>query len=1099
MPHQIAATSQRLAAHPHHSAWVSASAGSGKTKVLTDRILNLLLEGCSPERILCLTFTKAAAAEMASRIRIRLGEWAILPEQELQKTLETLQNAAPSSEKILRARMLFGITLDTPGGLKIQTIHSFCQSLLKRFPLEAGLSPFFRVTDDTEHKNLIKKAFYEAMEDSQLQKLAIHFAEFSFDEFNTFILQKRDSFKDLNSKEINRALETEGLTEKILMDRLLQGIPEEQLRQALPAFQQGSPTDEKRGEDLAHFLAFSYQNRHAKHENYLSIFLTQEGEKRARLLTQKLSHSFPALGEVLEKEATRLENWTNQWNALEISSLSKAFLRYGLSFLQKYEDLKRAESLLDYEDLILKTVSLLKDPGCHWVLYKLDGGLDHILVDEAQDTSPAQWQVIREIAEEFYAGSAADPRNRTLFVVGDDKQSIYSFQGADPAVFTQMQKDLKRFAQNSSKDWQDIQLNVSFRSTPEILRAVDAVFAGSPLSSLPLQHLPFRKDAPGHVEIWPLVKKEKEDPLESWQPPLLSHSQKDAPPKQLAYLMAKTIQGWLGGKGPLSRPVKPGDILILVRRRTGFVDELIRALKTYHVPVAGIDRLWLLEGLGIQDLLKIGEFLLLPEDDLTLATVLKGPLFNFSEEDLFTLAHGRGETSLWQRLLKNERFQNTTSFLKDLLSRSESMTPFAFYSHILGSLGGRKKWQASLGPEVLDSLDEFLNLCLTFQGEKTPTLQGFIKWISEEEIELKRDLDQSDLVRIMTVHGSKGLQAPIVFLPDTTQTPTELPPFEFHGEAFLWLPPSAKDVPLTKILKQSLRAKQMEEYNRLLYVALTRAEDALYVCGWESSSQENWYTQVSQGLQRVGEEFDFLPLNEKGLRLSNLQEMVSVSDERPQIPPFLLPQWLLTPPPLESTPKLLRPSESAEKEIWGDSPFGEFGTQRGILIHRLLEFLPLVKEPERERKAFQYLNNEDVPKDLIPGMIASAQKIFQAYPDLFGSPSYAEVPIIGYMSESLLSGQIDRLIINEDHVLIVDYKTHTHVPQNITDIPNTYVRQMALYRHALTHIYPEKTILCGLLWTELPRLDLLPEALLEKHLLPLQPSLPGGDLENRVS
>lgn len=1098
MPHQLAATSQRLAAHPHHSAWVSASAGSGKTKVLTDRMLNLLLEDCSPERILCLTFTKAAAAEMASRIRVRLGEWAILPEQELQKALETLQNTTPSPEKILRARMLFGITLDTPGGLKIQTIHSFCQSLLKRFPLEAGLSPFFRVIDDTERNRLTTKAFYAAMEDSQLQKLAIHFSEPSFDEFNTFILQRRDSFKGLNFQEIDKILETTELTEKILMDRFLQGIPEERLRQALPAFQQGSPTDEKRGEDLARFLTLSHQDRYAKHENYLSLFLTQEGEKRARLLTQKLSRAFPDLGELLEKEAMRLENWTNQWNSLEISSLSKAFLKYSLSFLQNYDDLKKAESLLDYEDLILKTVALLKDPGCHWVLYKLDGGLDHILVDEAQDTSPAQWQVIREIAEEFYAGSASDPRNRTLFVVGDDKQSIYSFQGADPAVFTQMQKDLKRFAQNSSKAWQDIQLNVSFRSTPEVLAVVDAVFTGSPLSSLPLQHLPFRKEAAGHVEVWPLIKKEKENPLESWQLPLLSHSQKDAPPKQLAYLMAKTIQGWISGFGPLSRPIKPGDILILVRRRTSFVDELIRALKTYHIPVAGIDRLWLLEGLGIQDLLKIGEFLLLPEDDLTLATVLKGPLFNFSEEDLFTLAYGRGEESLWQRLLKDTSFQDTADLLKDLLVRTEFMTPFVLYSHILGPLGGRKKWQACLGPEVLDSLDEFLNLCLTFQGEKTPTLQGFIKWISEEEIELKRDLDQSDLVRIMTVHGSKGLQAPIVFLPDTTQTPTELPPFEFHGKAFLWLPPSAKDIPLTKTLKQSLRAKQMEEYNRLLYVALTRAEDALYVCGWENSAQENWYTQVIHGLQKVGEEFDFLPLNEKGLRLSRLQEKVSTGNERPQSPASFLPQWLQAPAPPEFAPKLLRPSEGEEEEIEGASPYGEFGTQRGILIHRLLEFLPLINKQEQEKKAWAYLQKEGVKESLISSMISSVQKVLKAYPDLFGSSSQAEVPVMGYVGESLLSGQIDRLIINEDHVLIVDYKTHFTVPQNINDIPSTYIRQMALYRHALAHIYPQKTILCAILWTELPRLDLLPESLMERYLLSFQPSLP-SDLENRVS
>ncbi len=1088
MPHQIAANSQCLAAHPHLSAWVAASAGSGKTKVLTDRVLNLLLEGCPPERILCLTFTKAAAAEMANRVRKRLGEWSILPPNELQNTLENLLGVVPSLEKVERARQLFSLTLDTPGGLKIQTIHGFCQSLLKRFPLEAGLTPFFEVADDTERHCLIKKASQKVFEnpllEETLNELILRFSESTLLELNSFILQGRTSFEICDPQKIDENLQTINVTEEKLLKSFLGKIPEEELKKGLFFLERGSSTDQARGKDLSDFLSLSEEKKVQNYESYLAIFLTQKGEKRACLLTQKVVLASPSLKDLLEKEAVRLENWMERRNALEISIISKAFLSYSLSFLKAYESLKKTRSLLDYDDLILKTVSLLKNPGCHWVLYKLDGGLDHILVDEAQDTNPAQWQVIRVIVEEFYANSAGDPRNRTLFIVGDGKQSIYSFQGADPAVFSQMQHDLRKFAQNSGKTWEDIDLTVSFRSTPEVLATVDAVFSSHPLSSVPLQHLPFRKEALGHVEIWPLVKEEDEDSSEPWQPSLIQRQQ-DSPQKRLAQLMAKTIQEWLSGSGPLSRPIIPGDILILVRRRTAFVDSLIRALKDHDIPVAGIDRLWLLQGIAVQDLLKIAEFLLLPEDDLTLATVLKGPLFDLSEKDLFTLAYDRDRSSLWQRLQNHKEFEAVTTFLKDLLSRVDFLTPFSLFSTILGPLGGRKKWQGRLGPEILDSLDEFLNLCLVFQEKKTPSLQGFVHWVSQEIIELKRDLDQSNQIRVMTVHGSKGSQAPIVILPDTTQPPHDVPPFEFHEKALLWLPPLAKDIPLTKRLKQKLREKQQEEYRRLLYVALTRAEDALYICGWEAGHQETWYNLVQKGLQKIGEEieFDFSPyldLKGTGWRLSSLKEREVPSYKPQKSPSFLLPQWLKSPPSLEPLPKLLRPSESEEEEPFEFSIFGAFGKQRGVLIHKLLEILPHSEESLREKTARRFLEKEGIPEDIALEMIDNAQRVFEAYPDLFGPRSQGEVPVMGRLGGSLLSGQIDRLIINEDHILLVDYKTHTHVPGQLDNIPKSYLKQMAIYQMALTQIYPQLPILCGILWTQVPRLDLLPDSLLKK-------------------
>ncbi len=915
--------------------------------------------------------------------------------------------------------------------------------------------------EDTEQAILIKEAFYTVMEDPLLSDLACRFSESTFEEVNALILQRRVDF--------------DGLTP--LPDLLGQDpydttdIPEEKLKAGLPFFQKGSPTDQERGQALAQFLSLSPEERRRWHEEYVSLFLTQKGEKRARLLTQKVAEAAPDLKELLDGEANRLERWVERQKTLEIMAVSQSFAAYAQAFLQAYAALKKSQSLLDYEDLILKTVALLKNPGCHWVLYKLDGGLDHILVDEAQDTSPTQWQVIRAIAEEFYANAAEDPRNRTLFIVGDDKQSIYSFQGADPVVFTRMRQDLRRFAQDSGKTWQDVDLNVSFRSTPEILALVDEVFPTFP------NHLAFRKDSPGHVEVWPLLAKEEEAPLEAWQPPLVQPP-KESPQKRLAQRLAQTIQGWLLGKGPLPRPVVPGDILILVRRRTTFVDTLMRALKEHNVPVAGVDRLWLLEGIGVQDLLKIGEFLLLPEDDLALATVLKGPLFSLSEEDLFALAHDRGHRSLWQCLLKNESFAEITSLLKDLLSRADFLTPFSLYSHILGPLEGRKKWQARLNAEVLESLDEFLNLCLLFQEENTPSLQGFLSWISQEVIELKRDLEQSNQVRIMTVHGSKGLQAPIVFLPDTTQPPFDLPPFGFYHNSLLWLPPSDKDIPLTRALKQELREAQYEEYRRLLYVALTRAEDALYVCGWEGSPQETWHSLVTMGIQTIGEEF------EGGWRLSSVQageELPLKTEEKPR---FLLPQWLQTPPLPEMTPKLLRPSYEEAPDTFGPSLWGEFGTQRGVLIHKLLEILPGVEERLQKKIALRYLEKEGIPEDIAQGMFASVQATLRTYPDLFGPHSQGEVPIMGYVGDSLVSGQIDRLVMNEDHILIVDFKTHGIVPKNLDDISTTYLKQMAIYKTFISTVFPVRSIWCGLLWTEAPRLDLLPDSLL-KTFMPL--------------
>ncbi len=1087
MPHKVAAHSQRLAAHPSHSAWVAASAGSGKTKVLTDRVLNLLLEGCSPERILCLTFTKAAAAEMSNRLRSRLGEWAIMPEADLEKDIETLQNQPPSQEKRERARILFSLILDTPGGLKIQTIHSFCQALLKCFPLEAEISPFFEVTNSTEQIKLIEAASCKAMNILQssgtYQSLISEFHESKFDELNNFILQERESFSNQNESTVDELLGVRNLTQQTLISQLLQGIPESDLRESVKLLHQGSASDQERAGILSGFLILSKEEKVIEHQSYLSFFLTQTGTKRSRLATKKISLINPTFTDILEREATRLENWQETWRSLEIANISKAMLNYSHLFLKSYDTLKNEKSLLDYDDLILKTSKLLKNPGCHWVLYKLDGGLDHILVDEAQDTNPAQWQVIRAIAEEFYANASTDPRQRTLFIVGDEKQSIYSFQGADPVVFTQMQKDLKEFAQNSGQAWKDVDLNVSFRSTPEILNVVDATFHSSPLTSSNLEHLPFRKDAKGHVELWPLIKKEEKKTQSAWQFEI-TKAEKESPQRQLAKIISKTIHDWLSGRHYFSRPISPGDILVLVRRRTSFVDQLIRELKDNDVPVAGLDRLWLLEGIGVQDLLKIAEFLLLPTDDLVLATILKGPLFNISENDLFTLCHERNEKTLWEKLQSTKQFHPICETLRQLLNQVDNLTPFALFNLLLGPLDGRKKWQACLGPEVLDSLDEFLNLCLDFQNKCTPTLQGFLEWIHQETIELKRDLDQTNQVRIMTVHGSKGLQAPVVFLPDTTQPPIDIPSFDFYKDTLLWLPPANKDIELTKRIKNSIKQRQQEEYKRLLYVAMTRAEDALFVSGWETPYQNNWYQLIKEGIEKVGEKFNVLnfPEQEKGWRLSSLELQTLHQPNAPIKPTFLLPSWLKRTVAPETPLETIRPSASDSNETQTDSPskLGSYGTQRGTHIHKLLEILPELPQDQRKKVSQTYFETCDLSETKREEIIRVVDNVMSTYPDLFVEASKAEVPLIGIIGNKVLSGKVDRIVFDNESILIIDYKTHKNIPPTLENIPTTYFLQLLIYKTALQEIYPSKEIQCGLLWTETPRLDIIPDSYLKK-------------------
>ncbi|MGB8841643.1 MAG: double-strand break repair helicase AddA, partial [Aliidongia sp.] len=884
-------TPQRRAADSAASIWVAASAGTGKTKVLTDRVLNLLLSGTAPGRILCLTFTKAAAAEMANRLNARLAKWAILADIELRSEIKDITGEFPGPEQYARATQLFARVLDTPGGMRILTIHAFCQSVLRRFPLEAGIPPHFEVMDERSAAELRHETRNRILEQARaapagelacaLAEILAHTREQGFAELMAALTAERGRLALLLD-------EAGGLEAYLVRLSALLGLAPSDSRTSVlgqfaeeasfagPALRRiaglliasKSVTDRDRGNALAAWLAASPQMRAAEWDIYRNQFLTQKMTPRATLATKAVLAAESSIESSLAEEQARVLAMQQRLAALVVHDASGALARFGHGFLVEYEKAKAQRALLDYDDLILATRTLLDRPGvAPWVLFKLDGGIDHILIDEAQDTNPEQWQVVAALAQDFFSGLGARDGPRTIFAVGDVKQSIFSFQRADPQEFQRMRAHFGAQIQAATQKWAAVPLEISFRSTAPVLEVVDAVFAretardGVALDGAVIRHRPWRRGHAGRVELWPLLAPDPADAGEPWVPPVVQQAE-TAPRAQLAQLIARTVAGWIKSKAELEsrgRPIRAGDILVLVRRRGGFVAELLRELKRLDVPVAGTDRMVLTSQLAVMDLMALGRFLLLPEDDLTLATVLKGPLIGLDEDQLFAVAHDR-QASLWQALRAHGApwAMAARETLSALLARADFVPPHELYAELLGAGGGRQRLIGRLGYEAVDAIDEFVNQTLAYERAHVPSLQGFLDWLDSGEAEIKRDLDAGvDQLRIMTVHGAKGLQAPIVFLPDTVAVPTRLPPLVWPTDdaAMLWAPGDGAGEPVAAAARSAAQRKRDQEYRRLLYVALTRAEDRLYICGWQSKVTKNdacWYALIRDGMAQLG-------------------------------------------------------------------------------------------------------------------------------------------------------------------------------------------------------------------------------------------------------
>lgn len=1122
----LTALRQQAASRPDVSAWVSANAGSGKTKVLVDRVLRLLLAGVKPSKILCLTFTKAAAANMSVRIFERLGTWVTMDESVLRADLEKLEGARPAPGKLKRARRLFARAIETPGGLKIETIHAFCERVLHIAPFEANVPANFEVLDDMAADILLAQARREVIAGvvtgrnhvpaGMLQRLALEIDD-GLDTIVSAALKEREllrSLMDLAEGEdapdpasritarLNAALGlTPADTEESICDEIVTGgLPQSEWLAIATTLESGLPTDKKRAAALRLAAATSDIDKPAA---YLDVFLKTDGEglKGSHFVTKSVPSD---LADRMRGEQARLERLYQRRLAVFSRERTLALLVLASAILSQVEREKQARGALDFSDLIERTSSLFARAEAAWVLYKLDAGIDHLLVDEAQDTNPAQWAILKALTSEFRAGQGAreGALPRTIFAVGDPKQSIYGFQGAAPRQFEETGNSLRSEILNAGGSFETVELTVSFRSGPGILSAVDRVFGHAEhyrglsfvSETTGTTHASARPQEPGIVEIWPLVRPSEAPDPDAWTLPV-DEIDAGAPPVRNAQRIAERVAQWIAPQ-PDGGSVKPGEVLILARSRGQAFQAVIKALKNKGVPVAGADRLMLTGHIAVMDLIAAGRAALLPQDDLNLATVLKSPLVGWSEDDLLRVAAGRdGRESLLATLASAAESGDAMAFAAlEILSIWQELAarlgPFAFYATLLGPRGGRRQLIARLGHEAGDAIDTFLARAFAFERARLPSLVTFLDEVCVDGAMVKREMEaQSGEVRVMTVHGAKGLEASHVILIDDCQKPNSTKDPKLFacetpgGEAIpVWSPRKDTHDQAVKAASEKRDALALEEHNRLLYVAMTRARHRLVIAPHIGKSPKEppataWSQMIRTSLDiddpRVTrQDEDTIVWSEGGTQEMHVPTVTYPQAAEP-------PAWLFAKAPRDAEPEPpLRPSAAGaadQRHRAQDGPFANDVRLVGTIVHALLQHLPAIPAPRRRQAGLAFLRARAArlgPKRH-EAMLDDALRIMDdpRLAPLFGLSAMAEVPLAGNLPyggdghDVPVSGQVDRLAITDEAVHLVDFKTSSRPPLSASALPGGHVSQIAIYVALLRRIVPDRPVRAYLVYT----------------------------------
>jgi ATP-dependent helicase/nuclease subunit A len=1131
---------------PDRTVWLSASAGTGKTQVLTARVLRLLLEpGVEPDQILCLTFTKAGAAEMATRVGESLADWVRMPDTDLAQHLMAI-GARFDPATLDRARSRFAAVLDCPGGgLRIGTIHAFSQWLLGAFPEEAGLRPGTRAMDDRDRDLLVRSVLGDLLLHADAA-FADAFAALSLRmgerDLITFLLRcaaagdlwtDPDAWRPPLHGRINRLI---GLPDDagpdLLADHFADArFPMDALDRCRAALR-GWNTKTALGmlDALAVWLGRDPAGRAAAAGDLTKALFNQEGEAKYRGSLEKQDpHYTDHAAQISEAlyEADELAR------ALALVDLAEPALTIGRRFALAWDEAKAREGFIDFDDQIRAAAALLtRRDSADWIRFKLDRRFDHVLVDEAQDTNRQQWRIVLDgVTGDFRAGvgQGDDPAApRTLFVVGDYKQAIYRFQGTSPTHFEDARQRVARelamladAARDDTLELASLGLGRSFRSAQPLLDCVDAVIGalGPARFGLPQAPEPHRGHAiPGQVVLWQpvgLAVAANDDDADDDLDPGGEETWQSGPERELARRIADQVRHWLDHGHALvkgrARRAQPGDIMVLVRKRGALAALIVARLHAAGVPVAGVDRLRLGAPLAVRDLIAALTFAVQPGDDLNLANLLVSPLIGWSQEQLLEHGYRPDKVRLWDHLRQHEgpATHATMARLRDLLARADFVPPADLLHWILvGPWQGRRALLARLGEDAGDPIDELVNAAMAHAASHVPGLVSFLTWFAAGDGDVKREAGgHGGLVRVMTVHGSKGLQAPIVILADATADPGRARPGPVDlpdaTGRMVPLPPLRKGEKPAPVLaaEAAEAAADRAEHWRLLYVAMTRAEEALYVTGALGPrdkgvvSDDSWYGALARVMPTEAHQPD--PVWTARHQWGSAAPLPPVDQLTAPAPPIALPPDLNH--PLGPEPRPLRPlapsalgDEAAPAAPTRPGPGALAAARRGTLLHRLLERLPDLDPPTRHDAAIGWLARHapDWPEPDRADLVAAALGVLDHpdWADVFGPASLAEVPIAALVGTRMISGTIDRLLITPGEVRIVDFKTDRRPPEAIDAIAPAYLRQMAAYVAALRVIHPGRTVQAALLFTTGPALFVLPDALIAAQKLGLDPA-----------
>ncbi len=1080
---------QILAADPSRSIWLTANAGTGKTFVLVNRLLRLIIEGNKPNRILCITYTKAAAAEMQGRIIEDISKLILLDDLGLKKELELRYEVKFDADQMIAARKRMAAILENPENLKIETIHAFCQSTLKSFSLEAGLPPFFNVIDENARQQMLEGAWEKIIAKGADDNLSYLLSLFSFKsvrELFSNLMNEREKlltsiYSHNSPDEYISAIKTElGVIEEdtFALEEGFKNNIAEFLKKLASVLAQGKKTEQSLLEQLQ-----IYQSSKNLDDLKLVLF-TKDKEELRSYYVKALAKDHPVLSEQAVYFSNSFKELLDKKKSIQLYLITSAIIRIFVELNGYFSIMKTQCYALDYDDLIEKTRKLFSpnNPHSQWVLYKLEGGIDHILLDEAQDTNPAQWQVIEALTSEFFSGAGAKNNNkRSLFVVGDEKQSIYSFQGADINIFDSRKQHYTNLHESYSEtSFMPLSLNRSFRSSKAVLEVVDKVLADEKISGAVsknkevIEHILSRDEAFGFFEISELVgeiigNKNRKEQIEWHLPKEYETTEELKNIELLAEKVAAKVNEILSRNYALAdkeRMPNPGDIMILLRQRKELFSLIIKKLQERNIPVSGMDRLHLKDNLAVMDLIALGKFIMLENDDLNFASLLKSPIFELSEDDLFKICWQRGDKSVYQSLNEKAEFAQIKDKLKILMDLPKSA--FEFYFNVIEVLGYRKSFIAYFGVQINEILDEFLAVIKNFELNDGNNLQQFLNWFEKNDTEIKRNLSGiQDQVRIMTVHGAKGLEAPIVILPDTTGTPDKSPKYGFT-ENYLFLCPVLKEYKDAhfKEVEKLTHKKDEEEYFRLLYVALTRARDELYIMGAKSrkTRPDNWHNIVLQAANSFGKmDNGRLTYTDKNY-LENKPHEKALED-KPQKNIFNFGAYKENKVEVITPSALYKASSDDNKLKFNNTDFSY-----GLSVHKLLEVMAGREySDELVKKVFKYYPelSEDKKSKAIKEVRAVLDNEKLAF--LFGNNSKAEVPICGFVDEKFVSGKIDRLVENDNEVIIVDYKTNNISASRVQETLENFRPQLKAYSELLEKIY-DKKIKAAILFTSLNEL-----------------------------